>query len=44
MNREPSRLRRFLTSNAMVVVYALLIALSVIFAPTRVIRFIYAEF
>jgi hypothetical protein len=38
------RARSFLTSNAMVVVYAVLIALCVIYAPTRVIRFIYAEF
>jgi hypothetical protein len=44
MERATSSFRRILTSNAMVVVYAALIALCVIFAPTRVIRFIYAEF
>jgi hypothetical protein len=38
------RLKSFLTSNLMVLVYALLIALCVVYRPSEVVRFIYAGF
>jgi hypothetical protein len=39
-----SRLGWIVSDNARVLLYAILIALAVVYAPLRAIRFIYAEF
>lgn len=39
-----SRLGEMAKENALVLLYAILIALCVVFMPTEVIEFIYAEF
>ncbi|MDG2305365.1 MAG: hypothetical protein P8R42_12105 [Candidatus Binatia bacterium] len=38
------RIRAGLAENGLVVVYAVLVALCAVYAPLKVIRFIYAEF
>jgi hypothetical protein len=37
-------MRRFLTNNAVVVLYVLLVVACVVFAPERPLNFIYTEF